>query len=134
VNDANGDEAADGVLALDDVAFGDFQLAENGAGAREKSLAYVGKPYRAAQAVKESRAELIFEFHDLLGEGWLRDVRLLGGATEAAGFGHGTEVTKLMELHRLYLSIVSELYIGCIGYGTLFLQLRSQATFFGPLQ
>ena len=95
-NDANGDEAADGVLALDDVAFGDFQLAENGAGTREKGLADVGKPYRTTQAVKETRAQLVFEFHDLLGEGWLRDVRLLGGAAEAASFGHGAKVTKLM--------------------------------------
>src|SRR6266849_3096829 len=133
-NDANGDEAADGVLALDDVAFGGFQLAENGAGARQKCFADVGKPYRAAQAVEETRAELAFEFHDLLGEGWLRDVRLLGGAAKAAGFGDGAKVAKLMQLHRLCLSILSELYIGCIGRAPLTLQLRSQAARFARLQ
>ncbi len=133
-NDANGDEAADGVLALDDVAFGGFQLAENGAGARQKCFADVGKPYRAAQAVEETRAELAFEFHDLLGEGWLRDVRLLGGAAKAAGFGDGAKVAKLMQLHRLCLSILSELYIGCIGRARLTLQLRSQAARFARLR
>jgi hypothetical protein len=44
---------------------------------------------------------------------------LLGGAAEAAGFGNGAEVAKLMEFHRLCLSIVSEVYIGCIAHGSL---------------
>jgi hypothetical protein len=47
---------------LDDIAFGSFQLVENGAGARKKSLANVSKPDRAAQAVEEMRAELVLEF------------------------------------------------------------------------
>jgi hypothetical protein len=126
-NDADGDRPTDGVLALDDVASGGFEFAENGARAGEKSLAHIGEPHRAAETVEEARAEFPFEFHNLLREGGLRDVRLLGRAAEAAGFRDGAKVAKLMEFHRLCLSIISELYIGCIDRISLPLLLRSHA-------
>ena len=114
-NDADADWAANRAFALNNVASGGFELAENGTGPRQKRLTYVGEPHRAAQSVKKARAKFVFKLHDLLGKRWLRDVRLLGGTAKAAGLGDGAKVTELMELHRLYLSIVSELYIGCIG-------------------
>jgi hypothetical protein len=81
-NDAHADGTADGVLEFDDFASNGFQFAKHGASAREKSLAYVSEPYRAAETVEEARAEFPFEFHDLLREGQLRNERLLGGAVD----------------------------------------------------
>jgi hypothetical protein len=92
-NNADGDEAANELLAFDDVAFGGFQFAQDGARSREKCLAKFGKPNGAAEAVEEARAEFIFKLEDLLGKRRLGNVRLFRGAAERAGFGHGTEIT-----------------------------------------
>src|SRR5205807_2616997 len=118
-NNTDGDGAADELFAFDDVAFSGFQFAKDGAGAREKRFAKLGKPNGAAEAVEEARAEFVFQLEDLLGKRRLGNVRLFGGAAERAGFCHGTEVTKLVNFHRLCLSIVSELYIGSIRRGPL---------------
>ena len=59
-NNTDGDGTADELFAFDDVAFGGFQFAKDGAGAREKRFAKLGKPNGASEAVKEARAELIF--------------------------------------------------------------------------
>jgi hypothetical protein len=59
-NNTDGDGTADELFAFDDIASGGFQFAKDGAGAREKRFAKLGKPNGAAEAVKEARAELIF--------------------------------------------------------------------------
>ena len=108
------DGAADGIFLLGDIAAGGFQFAEDRAGAGKKSLPSFREADGTTEAVEESSAEFIFEFHDLLRKRWLRNVRLLGGAAERASLGDRAEVAKLMKFHRLCLSIVSELYIGSI--------------------
>ena len=90
----------DGVFALDDVALGGFQLAEDRAGAWQKRFARVGQADGAAEAVEQARAQFALQFEDLLGERRLRDMRLLGGTAEGAGFGDGAEVAKLVEFHK----------------------------------
>jgi hypothetical protein len=52
-----------------------------------------------AEAVEEARAEFIFQFHDLLREGRLRDVRLFRGTAKGTSFGDRAEVSKLVKLH-----------------------------------
>jgi hypothetical protein len=56
-NNSHGDGTADELFAFDDVAFGGFQFAEDGAGAREKGLAKLGNANGTAEAVEEARAE-----------------------------------------------------------------------------
>jgi hypothetical protein len=114
-NDADDDAAADGGFLLDNIAAGRFEFAENGPGSREKRLAKIREANGTAKAIEQAGTEFVFELEDLLRKRRLRDVRLLGRTAETAGFRNGTEVTKLMDFHRLYLSIVSELYIGSIG-------------------
>ena len=111
---ADRDGAANGILLFDDIAARCFEFAEDGAGSRKKGLPCFREAHGTAEAVEEARAEFILEFHDLLRKRRLRHVRLLGGAAERTGLGDSAEVAKLMKLHRLCLSIVSELYIGSI--------------------
>ena len=92
----DGERAGDGVLTLDDVAFGCFELAQDSARARQKCLAEIGEPYRTAEAIKEARAKFVFQLQDLLGERRLRDVRLFGSAAEGASLGHGAKIAELM--------------------------------------
>jgi hypothetical protein len=126
-DDADANPASHEVLALDDVATRGFEFVENGARARKESFAEIGEPHGASEPVEETRAKLIFQLYYLLRKRRLRDVGLFRGTAEAAGFRDSAEVAKLMELHRLCLSIVSELYIRCIGRGALGLHLQSQA-------
>jgi len=58
-NNTDSDGTADEFFALDDIASGGFQFAKDGAGAREKRFAKLGKPNGAAEAVKKARAEFI---------------------------------------------------------------------------
>jgi len=73
-NYTDGNGTADELFAFDDVAFGGFQFAKDGAGARQKRFAKFGKTNGAAEAVEEARAELIFQLEDLLGKGRLGNV------------------------------------------------------------
>jgi hypothetical protein len=66
-NYANADWSADGAFALNNIASGGFELAENGTGPRQKRLTYVCQPHRAAQTVEKARAKFVFKLHDLLG-------------------------------------------------------------------
>src|SRR5580700_3344371 len=66
-NHADSDWAADGILALPDVALGSLEFAENGSGAGKKSLAEIGEADGAAEAVEQAGAKLGFELEDLLG-------------------------------------------------------------------
>src|SRR6267143_4320933 len=133
-NDADGDGTSDELFTFDDIAFGGFQFAQDGVGAREKRFAKRGKPNGAAEAVEEARAEFVFQLEDLLGKRGLGNVRLFRSAAERAGFGYRAEVTKLVKFHRLCLSIVSEVYIGSIGRSLLGFEMRWQgARFAGPL-
>ncbi len=67
-DDAYSNGTAEELFAFDDVAFGGFQFAKDGAGARQKSLAKFRKANGTAEAVEESRAEFIFQLEYLLGE------------------------------------------------------------------
>src|SRR5439155_25355178 len=79
--------------------FGVRNLPQNSFGARQERLAELSHPHTAAQAVKQFGAKFIFELADLLRQRGLRQVFLLGGASEAAGPGHGAEISELMDLH-----------------------------------
>lgn len=114
-NDAEADGAAGRSLSFNHLGASGFQIVEYGACTGKKRLAKLGEPDRAAEPIEKPSAEFILEFADLLGKGWLRNVSLLRGAAEAAGFGDRAEVAELVEFHRLCLSIVCELYIGSIG-------------------
>ena len=64
----DGNRAADGVFALDNVALGGFEFAKDGAGAGKEGLAQIGEADGAAKAVEEPGAEFGFELEDLLGK------------------------------------------------------------------
>src|SRR4029077_10170809 len=81
-DDTDRDGAAHGIFLLGDVAASGFELAKDSAGPRQKSLPRFCEAHGAAQAVKEARAKLVFELHDLLRQRWLRNMRLLGGPAE----------------------------------------------------
>ena len=97
-DDADRDGTADGIFLFGHIASSGFEFSEYGASSREKRLTGFCEAHGAAEAVEETHPQFVFEFHDLLGEGRLRDVRLLCGTAEGAGFGYGAEVTKLVEL------------------------------------
>jgi len=97
---ADAQRSGDGVFALDDVAPGGFEFAEDGAGAWKKGLAEIGEANRTPEAIEQARAQFVFQLEDLLGERRLRDVRLLGGAAEGAGFGDAAEIAELVKFHR----------------------------------
>ena len=97
-DDADRDGTADGILLFGHIAASGFELSEYRASSREKRLTNFCEAHGAAEAVEKTHPEFVLEFHDLLGEGGLRDVRLLRGAAEGAGFGYGAEVTKLVKL------------------------------------
>jgi hypothetical protein len=134
-NNADVDGAGDGVLLFDDLAFGGFEFAQDGASVRKKGLTQLREAYAAAEAVEKTRTEFVLELEDLLGKRRLRDVRLFRGTGERKSFSDGAEVAELVEFHgpvfcveaagtilvsseprtfgyRLCLSIVSELGIG----------------------
>src|SRR5216683_3676675 len=98
-NNADRERAADGILALPDIALGGLEFAEDCAGARKESFSQIGKADGAAQAVKKTGAEFSFEFENLLRKRRLGDVGLLGRAAEGAGFGNSAEVAELVQLH-----------------------------------
>lgn len=98
-NDAESDGAAEEIFLLRKVAAGGFELAKNGAGAREKGLADLGETHGAAKAIEEAGAEFVFELTDLLGKRGLGDVGLAGSAAEAAGIDDGAEIAELVEFH-----------------------------------
>jgi hypothetical protein len=97
-DDADRDGTADGISLFGHIAASGFEFSEDGASAREKRLTGFREAHGTAEAVEETHSQFVFEFHNLLGEGRLRNVRLLRGAAERAGFGYGAEVTKLVEL------------------------------------
>jgi hypothetical protein len=99
-NHTDADGTSERIFLLDDVAARSFEFAEDGTGTGKKRLADVGEADGAAEAVEKAGAEFVFELEDLLGERRLRDVRLLGGAAEGAGFGDGAEVAKLVKFHK----------------------------------
>ena len=101
-NDPDGDGAADGIFLFGYIAAGRFELAENGARSREEGLTCLSEAHRAPETIKETRAEFVFELHDLLRKRRLGDVREIGGAAERAGFGDGAEITKLVKFHRSF--------------------------------
>ena len=103
-NDADDDRAAQGVSLLREVTAGGFEFAEDRAGAGKKGLPDFGEADGAAEAVEEAGAEFVFELADLLRERRLRDVRLAGGTTEAAGIDDGAEVAELVKFHRKAIS------------------------------
>ena len=75
-------DAGDRIFALDDIASGGFEFAQNGPRAWEECFADIGEANGAAQTIEESRAKFVLQLEDLLGEGGLRDVRMLRGAAE----------------------------------------------------
>ena len=97
-DDADRDGPADGIFLFGHIAASGFEFSEYRASSREERLTGFCEAHGAAEAVEQTRPEFVLEFHDLLGEGRLRDVRLLRGAAERAGFGYGAEVTKLVKL------------------------------------
>ena len=92
-DDAEGERAGYRILALDYIALRSFKFAQDRACPREESFANVGKADGTTEAIEEAGAEFVLQFEDLLGQRRLRDVRVLGGAAEGAGFGDGAEVT-----------------------------------------
>src|SRR4029077_6030752 len=112
---AHTDWPADGGFASNHIASRGFEFSQHAASAWEKGAAEVGEPDGTAQAVEQSRSEFLFELANLLGKRRLGDVGKLRRAAETIGFSDGAEVAKLLEFHRLYLSIVCDLCIGCIG-------------------
>jgi hypothetical protein len=88
---------------LGEIAAGGFEFAKNGAGAREEGLADFGEAYGATEAIEQAGAEFVFELANLLGERGLGNVRLAGGAAEAAGIDDGAEVAELMKFHEVFV-------------------------------
>jgi len=89
---ADRNRAANGILLFDDIAACCFEFAEDGTRSGKKGLPCFREAHGTAEAIEEARAEFILEFHDLLRKRRLRNVGLLGGAAERAGFGDGAEV------------------------------------------
>jgi hypothetical protein len=98
-DDADRDGPTDRIFLFGYIAASGFEFSQYRASSREERLTALCETHGAAEAVEETHPEFVLEFHDLLGEGRLRDVRLLRGPAERAGFGYGAEVTKLMKLH-----------------------------------
>jgi hypothetical protein len=68
----------------------------------KEAIACRREPYLASQALEQTRVQFIFQLDDLLGQRRLRDVCLLRGTGEAAGFGGSAEITQLMQLHERF--------------------------------
>ena len=92
---------------LDDIAASGFEFAQDAAGAGQECLSNFGKTHGTAKAVEKARAELVFEFENLLRKRRLRDVRLLRSAGEGACVGDGAKVAELMEFDKAVLSCQS---------------------------
>jgi hypothetical protein len=102
-NDAKRDGTPDEVFLLLKVTAGGFEFPEHRPRARKKGLAHFREAHGAAEAIKEARAEFVFELANLLRERRLGDVALAGGTTEAAGIDDGAEVAELVEFHQTNL-------------------------------
>jgi len=84
---------------FDDLPFGGFEFAQDGASVGKKGLTQLSETNAAAQSIEKTRAEFVFELEDLLGKRRLGDVRVFRGAREGKSFGDGAEVAKLVEFH-----------------------------------
>ena len=74
-------------------------LDENFPGILEQAFAGLGEDDRARQAIEQPLIQFRFQLLDLLTKGRLSDMFASSSAREAALFGHGNEVTELMNLH-----------------------------------
>src|ERR1700676_862270 len=102
------------VLPLHRISPRRFQLPQHRPRPRQKRLPHFRYAHTAPQPVKKPRSQLILQLQDLLRKRRLRHVRLLRRTRKRSRVRHRTEVTQLMQFHRLCLSIVSELDIGTI--------------------
>jgi hypothetical protein len=62
-----------------------------------KALAELSQPHTAAQAIEQFGTKFIFELSDLLRQGGLRQILVVGRASETAGPCHGAGVSELMD-------------------------------------
>jgi len=66
-----------------------------------EDLSEVCRCHAARMAHEELDAELLLEAAQLLAEGRLRDMQMVGRLRQAAGFGNLQEIAKLPEIHRM---------------------------------
>lgn len=72
----------------------------------------LGQLHAAGQPVKQRRAHLLFEFADLLAEGWLGHAQRLGRLGKALLLCHGYQVAQVTKFHIWYVSKLMGLDIG----------------------
>jgi hypothetical protein len=65
--------------------------------------------YGAPKALKEWRANVLFQSANLLRERWLGDSEFLSSPGKAAGTGHGMEIAELMKFHISTIYVSSQL-------------------------
>ncbi len=82
-----------------DHVFGLLQACENAFGFLQQGLAFPGERHPAAGAVKQPRAQFLFQFSYLLRQRRLGHVQPLGRPTEMKFPRHGRKVTKLPAFH-----------------------------------
>lgn len=102
-NNADGDGASDGILLVGEVPAGGFDFAQNGASAGQEGLSHLREADGTAEAIKETTAEFVFQFADLLGKRRLRDVGEPSGAAETAGIDDGAEIAELVKFHGIVI-------------------------------
>src|SRR5262249_4397333 len=88
-----------------------FDFLEDAPGALEEHAAGLGQGEVAAAPFEQPDAELLFEQLDLLGQGGLTHVELVGGATKTADAGDARQIVQLAQLHGV-LSNLANLALG----------------------
>ncbi len=87
------------VRELEHLFLGSLDFLQDTLGAGQECLAGLSQRQVASAAFEESHPELLFEQLDLLGQGGLGHIQLVGSSAKAADAGDVTQVLKLPKLH-----------------------------------
>ena len=74
---------------------------ENPLGGVEVFFSRVGQPHRTGTAVKDGQSRLLLQLPEHLAEGGLRNKQFFGGGGDAAAFGDGFHILRLLEIHKI---------------------------------
>ena len=80
--------------------FGPLQSVEQGQRVVVQRVCCQSRQQALAAALEQAHIKVVFELTDLLGEGWLRDAKPLGGTAHMAFFIDRDEITQLLEIHK----------------------------------
>jgi hypothetical protein len=84
--------AGNGIFAFDNIAPRGFEFAQDCSGTRQERFTDFGEADGAAKSIEQPRAELRFQFQDLLGQRWLGNVAVFRSARKAARIGDSAKI------------------------------------------